>query len=222
MLHSIFTNGSNTEYYLLSAAISIILGVLCAFTYSYKNRYTKSMLSTLLVLPLTVQTIIYLVNGNLGTGIAVAGAFSLVRFRSLPGSAKEITALFMATAIGLATGAGYLTLAVVFAILMSTILLFISTSKIGTQELRARELKIILPENLDYDGVFDDILQIYTDHYELIKIKTTNMGSLIELSYFVKLKDIHNVKAFLDQLRVKNGNLNIQLTHAISTKEETL
>lgn len=222
MLQSIYTSGTTIEMFLLASLCSIVLGFICAMTYRFRNPYSKSMISTLTLLPFAVQTVIFLVNGNLGIGVAVAGAFSLVRFRSVPGTARDITALFMAMAIGLATGTGLLWVAAIFTILMSIGLIVFTASKIGNTSVGERELKITIPESLDYDGVFDDILQSYCENFSLTRIRTTNLGSLYELTYALLLKDIGKTKEFLDKLRVRNGNLNIQLSRGLSTKEEIL
>lgn len=222
LLNSVYANGTTVEMFLLSMLVSLVLGFITAMTYSFKNSYSKSMMSALMLLPLAVQTVIFLVNGNLGIGVAVAGAFSLVRFRSVPGTAKDITALFMAMAIGLATGTGLLLIGAVFTVVMSLCLVLITLTNFGNSPYQERELKITIPESLDYDGVFDDILQSYTEKFSLNRIRTTNLGSLYELTYNVLLKDSNNTKNFIDKLRVRNGNLNIQLGRALSTKEEML
>ncbi len=222
LLNSVYANGTTVEMFLLSMLVSLVLGFITAMTYSFKNSYSKSMMSALMLLPLAVQTVIFLVNGNLGIGVAVAGAFSLVRFRSVPGTAKDITALFMAMAIGLATGTGLLLIGAVFTVVMSLCLVLITLTNFGNSPYQERELKITIPESLDYDGVFDDILQSYTEKFSLNRIRTTNLGSLYELTYNVLLKDSNNTKKFIDKLRVRNGNLNIQLGRALSTKEEML
>lgn len=175
----------------------------------YKSRYTQSFVVTLAMLPAVVQVVIMLVNGNIGAGVAVAGAFSLVRFRSAPGTAREIGIIFLAMAIGLATGMGYVVLAVLFFLVMAVFMLAMSVLRFGGGNEHERELKITIPETLDYDGLFDDLFQKYTRSAELNKIKTTNMGTLYELDYRIVLKSERIPKAFLDELRCRNGNLNI-------------
>jgi hypothetical protein len=175
----------------------------------YKSKYTQSFLITLAMLPAVVQIVIMLVNGNLGTGVAVAGAFGLVRFRSVPGTAKEIGMLFLAMTIGLATGVGHVVLATLFFLVMALFFLVLTTLRFGGGTENERELRITIPENLDYDGLFDDLLQQYTVSYELERVKTSNMGTLYELKYKVVLKTPFPPKEFLDALRCRNGNLNI-------------
>jgi uncharacterized membrane protein YhiD involved in acid resistance len=162
-----------------------------------------------------------LVNGNIGAGVAVAGAFTLVRFRSVPGTAKEVAGLFVAMAIGLACGMGYVAVAAVFFVVMSVFVLVLSTVKFGEDKNRALQLKITIPENLDYDGLFDDLFEKYTDSSELQKVKTSNMGTLYELTYDVNLKNAGDGKAFLDELRCRNGNLSIAMGR-LADKELTM
>ena len=210
MLNSIINGTEITlNAFFLCTAVSMILGLGCAMLCLYRSRYTQSFAVTLAVLPAVVQLIIMLVNGNIGTGVAVAGAFGLVRFRSAPGSAREISMLFLAMAIGLATGMGYLAVAVLFFLIMAAYTLLLLSVRFGERKENERELKITIPENLDYEGLFDDLLQEYTTSYELDRVKTTNMGTLYELDYHVMLKDPAVSKKFMDELRTRNGNLNI-------------
>lgn len=164
---------------------------------------------TLAILPAVVQLVIMLVNGNLGAGVAVAGAFGLVRFRSAPGTAREIGALFLAMALGLATGMGYIGLAVLAFVMLSAALLALTALNFGQRSAMERTLKITIPENLDYNGLFDDLLEKYTTSFTLTQVKTANMGTLYELSYLVTLPQETVPKEFLDALRCRNGNLNI-------------
>jgi uncharacterized membrane protein YhiD involved in acid resistance len=165
-----------------------------------------------------VQVIIMLVNGNIGTGVAVAGAFGLVRFRSAAGTAREISMIFLAMAIGLATGMGYVLIAALFFCIMAAFLLLLQQLRFGCEKENVRELKITIPENLDCDGLFDDLFRVYTYEAELERVRTSNMGTLYELDYKVILRDEHKIKAFLDELRSRNGNLNISCGRPV-TKE---
>lgn len=215
MLDSIFNfssiiNGTITiNTFLICSAVSLVLGFLTALVYLFKNRCSQSFAVTLVLLPVIVQTVIMLVNGNIGAGVAVAGAFSLVRFRSAAGSAKEILAVFLSMAVGLATGMGYVTLAVVFFAVTAVCMLILGAVKFGEGNGSLRTLKITIPENLDYDGVFDDLFAAYTNSAELEKVKTANMGTLFELQYTISLKGEEVPKEFIDEIRVRNGNLNI-------------
>ena len=210
MLNSIIAGTEITvSAFFICTAVSLLLGLGAAALGMYKSRYSRSFVVTLVLLPAMVQLIIMLVNGNIGAGVAVAGAFGLIRFRSAPGSAREIGLVFLATAIGLATGMGYVAVAAVFFLIIAAVWLLLSLTRFGDGAADERELKITIPENLDYDGLFDDLFKQYTRSAELEKVKTANMGTLYELSYKVVLKDAHETKAFLDELRTRNGNLNI-------------
>jgi uncharacterized membrane protein YhiD involved in acid resistance len=210
MLSSIIENGTLTmSSFLLATAASLVIGFFIAWVYSLQRDSSRSYLMTLVLLPAIVQVVIMLVNGNIGAGVAVAGAFSLVRFRSEPGSGQEITGIFLAMATGLATGMGYLALAAMFAVIMSLVHLLLEKSHIWKKSPQERVLRITVPENLDYEGVFDDILRHHTDRYELTDVKTTNMGSLYKLEYQISLKPGTSVKTMMDSLRERNGNLEI-------------
>lgn len=219
LLNSIFSSSLTLEAYLFSLLTSLALGFVIALVFMYRNRTSRSMVTTLVLLPAAVQTVILLVNGNLGIGIAVAGAFSLVRFRSLPGSAREIAALFIAMTVGLAAGTGYLLAAALFAILMSLAMLLLAGLRFGEPNEGIRELKITVPEGLDYETLFDDLLAKYTNESELTRVRTTNMGSLYELTYRVSMAN-NSTRDFLDNLRTRNGNLSISLSRGFAIKEE--
>lgn len=210
MLDSILTGaGLTLGTFLACTAASLILGVCIALLCMYKSSYTQSFVTTMAMLPAVVQVVIMLVNGNIGAGVAVAGAFGLVRFRSAPGTAKEIGMIFLAMAIGLATGMGYVALAVLFFGLMAAFVLALSLFHFGSRGKNERELKITIPENLDYEGLFDDLFQQYTRSTRLERVRTSNMGTLYELDYRIVLKEAGVPKEFLDALRCRNGNLNI-------------
>ena len=198
-----------TSAFFACTAVSLILGLGAALLSTYKSKYSQSFVLTLAMLPAVVQLIIMLVNGNVGVGVAVAGTFGLVRFRSANGTAKEIGSIFLVMAIGLATGMGYLALAAVFFAIMAAFTLALTAVGFGAGRAGERELKITIPENLDYDGLFDDLFSKYTRASELERVKTTNMGTLYELCYKITLRDEHTTKAFMDELRTRNGNLNI-------------
>lgn len=219
MLNSILSDALTLPALLLCTASSLILGFLTALFFRYRNATNKSFLMTLTLLPAVVQIVIMLVNGNIGTGVAVAGAFSLVRFRSLPGSAREIVAVFFAMALGLATGMGYLGIAALFFIIVGGAMLLFSASSFGEPKACERDLKITIPENLDYEGLFDDLFVRYTQRAELIRVKTTNMGSLYELDYRVLMPGEGISKEFLDAIRCRNGNLNIVCGRVATPKD---
>lgn len=219
MLDTIITGGEITlPSFLICTAVSLLLGVLMALLFLRQEKSSRSFALTLAMLPAVVQVIIMLVNGNIGTGVAVAGAFGLVRFRSAAGTAREISMIFLAMAIGLSTGMGYILIAALFFCIMAAFLLLLQRLRFGCEKENVRELKITIPENLDCDGLFDDLFGAYTSEAELERVKTSNMGTLYELDYKVILKDEHTIKPFLDELRSRNGNLNISFGRPV-TKE---
>ena len=185
---------------LFCTAAALALGFVVALVYMAHGRYTKSFVITLVVLPVLVQAVIMMVNGNLGTGVAVLGAFSLIRFRSVPGSAREITCIFFSMAIGLA--------AMMTAVIGAALFVLFRTP-FGEREGREREVRITIPENLDYTGAFDDIFARFAVKASLERVKTVNLGSLFELQYHVELKDLAFEKEMIDEIRCRNGNLTI-------------
>ena len=198
--------------FLLCIAVSLVLGIILAGAYSYKTRHNGSFVRTLAILPAVVCVVIMMVNGNVGAGVAVAGAFSLVRFRSVPGSAKDIGAIFIAMGTGLITGMGYLGYAAVFTVVLSLIMMaYVHMNLWDRRQISEKQLIITIPEDLDYTQVFDDLMAKYTEKTDLVKVKTTNMGSLFKLTYDVKLKDPAKEKEFIDELRCRNGNLEIMM-----------
>ena len=209
MLNSILGIEITLSSFLICTGVSLLLGIGIALVAGYRSRSTQSLAVTLAILPAVVQAVIMLVNGSIGAGIAVAGAFSLVRFRSAPGTAREIAAIFLAMAIGLATGMGYVGLAALLFLILAGAMLALTVLRFGQKEDAGRILKITIPEDLDYDGLFDDLFERYTTAHTLEKVKTTNMGTLYELRYRITLRREPVPKVFLDELRCRNGNLNI-------------
>lgn len=192
MLNSILTetvsSGITLPQLVICTLTSLGLGLALAFLHTYRNTSSRNFVMTLAILPAVVQAVIMLVNGNLGTGVAVMGAFGLVRFRSAPGNAREIGSVFLAMAIGLATGMGYLGIAVLLLIIIGAAILVLAAVPLGSQSFAQKELKVTIPENLDYAGIFDDLFEKYTKRAVLMKVRTTNMGSLYELCYRIELK----------------------------------
>lgn len=213
MFNSILGSNLTLINFLICILTSFGLGLIVALVHAKTNRTNKSFLSTLVVLPALVTIVILLINGNLGTAVAVGGAFSIIRFRSIPGTSKEILSVFFTMAIGLSVGTGYIAYAIIFTIFSSLVILILNALKFG--ERKSRILKIAIPEDLDYTDVFNDIFNEYLDSFELTSSKTTNMGSMFELTYLVNQKNNINEKEFIDKLRVKNGNLKISLTHEL-------
>lgn len=210
----------SVENFLICTVVSLVLGVAIALLHRFRSRCSKSFSVTLALLPAIVEMVIMLVNGNLGTGVAVMGAFSLVRFRSVPGSAKEIASIFLAMAVGLATGMGYLAAAALFVVILGLAHLVLTLSPFGESKKAEKELKITIPESLDYTGAFDDVLGRYTDAWELVQVRTANMGSLYKLSYRIVLSDAGQEKKMIDEMRCRNGNLEISCGKTASNGEE--
>ena len=224
MLNSILTTEETTltmQNFVICTIATLIFGIVLAGIHMYRNQYSKNFIITLALIPVIVQTVILLVNGNLGTGVAVMGAFSLVRFRSVPGNAREIGSLFLGMALGLAGGMGYLGVGVLLLVLVGAATVILVTVPFGNPKSIYKSLKITIPENLDYYGIFDDIFADYTKKAVLISVKTVNMGSLYELKYEIELKSEEAEKKFIDELRVKNGNLTI-ICGRIATGAEEL
>ena len=188
--------------------------------YMYRNTYSKGFVITLALLPAMVQSVILLVNGNLGVGVAVMGAFSLVRFRSIPGSASEIASIFFAMAVGLATGMGFIGYAVLFTVVISIMMMLYATVRFGESRGTQRTLKIVIPEDLDYTDLFNNLLEEFTTKATLERVGTTNLGSLYELKYIITLKDVKREKEMIDKIRQRNGNLNITCGRVATGKEE--
>ena len=200
--------------FLLCLGASLVIGILMAFAYMYRTRYTKSFVVTLALLPAVVCVVIMMVNGNVGTGVAVAGAFSLVRFRSVPGTAKEICTLFLAMGAGLIAGMGYLGYALLFTVVMCIMFVLYNRLDFGTKKNSAtfKILTITIPEDLDYSSIFDDIFAQFTKSHDLVRVKSTNMGSMFKLTYNVMLADASREKEMIDQIRTRNGNLEIAVS----------
>lgn len=207
------------ESFFACSLASIVLGCAVAAIYMFKHSYSKNFVVTLAVLPLIVQTVIMLVNGNIGAGIAVMGVFNLVRFRSIPGSAKDIGSVFLAMAVGLATGMGFVVLAAVFTLLVGLANVVFVLTSFGRMRTEKKTLKITVPEDLDFEGVFDEVLSRYAEEFELTEVRTSNMGSLYLLEYEVRLKEEGTEKSMLDELRCLNGNLKISLGRMAAVRE---
>lgn len=221
MLNSLFSNTSSSIEFssiLICSIVSIILGFAIAYTHRKVSKSNQSFLMTLVILPLLVQTVILMVNGNLGTSVAIVGAFSLVRFRSLPGTSIEILSIFFAMTVGLATGMGHVVFAGIITFITILSILFLYQLKCFDYP-NERVLSIIVPEDLDYTTMFQDVFDTYVKKVTLEKVKTTNMGSLFDLHYRIVLNQNTNEKEFIDALRVRNGNLKVALTHSIDTME---
>lgn len=228
MFKDIFKGLFDTEFtavisvtdFLWCLGASLVIGLVMALAYMFRSRYTKSFVITLATLPAVVCVVIMMVNGNVGTGVAVAGAFSLVRFRSVPGSAKEIVMLFLAMGAGLIAGMGYIGFAFLFTIIMCVAFVIYNMFGMGCKRNaeKYKTLNITIPEDLDYTGVFDELLGEYTKTYELARVKTTNMGSMFRLTYNIVLKDPAKEHELIDRIRERNGNLEISVSKQETTE----
>ncbi|SCY72201.1 MULTISPECIES: DUF4956 domain-containing protein [unclassified Butyrivibrio] len=220
---TIMTSGTISGVsFIIATLCSLVIGCFIAFMYTLKNNYSKSYIVTLALLPAIVQVVIMLVNGNIGAGVAVAGAFSLVRFRSAPGTGKEITSIFLAMAVGLATGMGYIGIAAIFAVIITLANLLLSSLSFKGIGLEEKTLKITVPESLDFEGIFDDIFMRYTNTANLEEVKTSGMGSLYKLTYKVVLRDKASTKGMIDEIRQRNGNLEVTCSRPVMVKAEEL
>ena len=195
--------------FLICVMAALVLGLLTALAFSFRSEHSGNLPFALVLVPPIVTLVIMMVNGNIGAGLGVAGAFSLIRFRSAPGTARELSGLFTGTAIGLACGMGYVGIAALFFLIVAVTVLTLTLLRFGETSRSFRHLKVTIPENLDYDGLFDDLFEKYTTSHELVRVKTTNMGTLYELTYDINLRGGDVSKEFMDELRCRNGNLNI-------------
>ena len=209
MFNSIISEQITLIEFVVCIAVALVLGLLASRIFSIGARPSGSYTLTIAILPAIVTVVIMLVNGNIGAGLAVAGTFALVRFRSAQGTAREIAGLFFSVSLGLACGMGFIGYAVVFFAIMAVAVTLLTTVGMAHEEGNARILRVTIPENLDYDELFDDLFAKYTDSWELVKVKTANMGTLFELTYEIVLKKDAKTKPFIDELRCRNGNLNI-------------
>ncbi len=222
LFNSIFDNttaGLEITTALICAGVALVLGIALAITHAKTTQTTKGMMITLALLPLLVMAVMIMINGNLGTSIAILGAFSLIRFRSIAGRAKDLLSIFASMMIGLALGMGHVLFATVVMIIYIIAIVLFSYTHLLEPDARERVLKIVIPEDLDYEDVFDEIFKKYTSRYRLVKMKTMNMGSLYKLTYEVRLRHNTKEKDFLDAIRVKNMNLKVLLSEPCCEEE---
>ena len=217
-----YASAISIEAFLMCLGTALGLGVIIAFAYAFRSRFTRSFLLTLGILPAVVSVVIMMVNGQVGAGIAVAGAFSLVRFRSAPGSAKEIAAIFLAMSAGLACGMGYLGFAALFSVIMAVLLAAYNLVSSLTEHrpTTRKTVKITIPEDLDYTDIFDDIFGKYTKSHQLVMVKSINLGSMFRLTYNVTLKNASLEKHMIDRIRERNGNLEIVVSKQENSMSE--
>ena len=215
---TISTSSLTSAGFVLCILVSLLLGGIICGAYVFKNKTSKTFAATLVLLPALVCTVILMVNGSVGAGVAVAGTFSLVRFRSAPGSAKEICAVFLAMATGIICGMGYFGYAALFTLILCIAMVILTLISSGEKDSES-EINITIPEDLDYEGVFDEIWDSFTVSHTLTRVKTTDMGSLFRLTYVARFRKDAGQKAFIDAIRIKNGNLPISI-HIAGTEEQ--
>ncbi|VTT00815.1 membrane protein [Streptococcus gordonii] len=221
LFNDVFTSTAVKPLIMLEAiGVALVLGLVVAKVYQYKTVYSKSFVMSLALLPALIAVVIFLVNGSLGAGVAVMGAFSLIRFRSAPGGAKELVSIFLAMTIGIAIGMGYLVFAGTFTLIMSVAIVLLETINFGQMKHSIRQLTIVIPESLDYESIFDDIFDKATNHLELASVKTSDMGSLFKLKYIIQLNGKMTEKELMDALRTRNGNLEIAISRFITKENE--
>ncbi len=206
--------------FIICIAFALGLGFFNAWMYTLSGSSSKSFVTTLSIIPAIVCMIIMMVNGNIGTGVAVAGAFSLIRFRSVPGTAKEIGGIFIAMGTGISLGMGYVGFAVIFVVLVALFNYLISKSNFGARTEEKRVLRITIPEDLNYSDMFDDLFALYTEGASLSSVKTSNMGSLYKLNYQISMKNAKLEKEFIDAIRCRNGNLEVSIAKEVSNSLE--
>lgn len=220
LFSSIFTSTFTLGQFLIAVLASMVLGFVVSIYYMFRNTYSKSFVPSLILIPAIECVVIIMINGNMGAGIAVAGSFALIRFRSARGSAKDLTAIFMAMAIGIICGTGYIGIAVLFTLIVCAVGMFLSFAKYGECDGKMRYLKITVPENLNYDEAFEEVLDNYCSSYEIEKVKTLSLGSLFRVDYSIVMKDTSKIKAMIDDLRIRNNNLEIVCGKEAVSKEE--
>ena len=221
LFNDVFTSTAVKPLIMLEAiGVALVLGLVVAKVYQYKTVYSKSFVMSLALLPALISVVIFLVNGSLGAGVAVMGAFSLIRFRSAPGGAKELVSIFLAMTIGISIGMGYLVFSGAFTLIMSVAIILLETINFGQMKHSIRQLTIVIPESLDYESIFDDIFDKATNHLELASVKTSDMGSLFKLKYIIQLNGKMTEKELMDALRTRNGNLEIAISRYITKENE--
>ena len=217
---SIFSNSLTLGTFLISIIASLVLGLILTLGFMYRNTYTKSFITALVLIPAIEAVVIMMVNDNLGVGLSVAGSFALIRFRSVKGSAKELATVFMAMTIGIICGSGFIALAAVFTLVITLAMFILTLLNYGGQSINERYLKVTIPESLDYEDILDEVLDKYTTRYELESVKTLSLGSLFRVDYSISMKNKNDIKKMIDELRVKNGNLEITCSKQVIDREE--
>jgi uncharacterized integral membrane protein len=209
-------NGGKLDIYsaLIIMASSLVAGFIISLVYIFtnKNKYQKSFAVTLVMLPLIIAVIIMIIGDNIARAFSLAGAFTIIRYRSEPAEAKDISYIFFALAIGLACGLYYISYAALFLLILSVIMLILHFTNFTSEKNKNLKLKITVPEDVDYENLFDDIFTKYLKRHEIIKIKTISFGALFEISYSIQLKNDVSVKELIDDIRCRNNNLSISVS----------
>ncbi|MBQ7226574.1 MAG: DUF4956 domain-containing protein [Clostridia bacterium] len=206
--------------FFLCIGVALALGLVAAFCYMFKNQYSKTLVMTIAILPPIVCVLIMLVSGSIGAAVAVGGVFALTRFRSAQGSAREISQIFLSMAVGLTTGLGYIYIAMILVGIIEVMTIIFTLTKFGESSSKRRTLKVSVPEELDYTDIFDDLFEKYTTSTTLIKVKLKNLGTIFQLTYDIYLKDIKDEKKFIDEIRVRNANLDVVCSRLVTGADE--
>ena len=220
LFSSIFTSTFTVGQFLIALCASMVLGFVVSIYYMFHNTYSKSFVPSLILIPAIECVVIIMINGNMGAGIAVAGSFALIRFRSARGSAKDLTAILRAMAIGIICGTGYIGIAVLFTLIVCVIGMLLSLVRFGECDGKMRYLKITVPENMNYDEAFEEVLNKYCSNYELEKVKTLSLGSLFRVEYSIVMRDVSKLREMINELRIRNNNLEIVCGKEAISKEE--
>ena len=208
LFSTIFTGSFTIKQFLIAIVVSLILGFFVSLYYMFNDEHSASLSYALVLIPAIETIVIMMINDNLGAGIAVAGSFSLIRFRSIKGNAKELTCIFLSMAIGIMCGTGYVALAALFVVIVLVVAMIMKAVNFGDDKGHCK-LKITVPESLNYEGIFDEVLNKYSRGYKLVSVKTVNLGSLFRIEYDINMKDTSSIKPMIDELRERNGNLEI-------------
>ena len=229
IVKSIIEKGANADngqltikpwMFFTCVGVAVLLGLIAALCYMFKNQFSKTLVITIAILPPIVCVLIMLVSGSIGAAVAVGGVFALTRFRSAQGSAREIAQIFLSMAVGLTTGLGYIYIAIILVVLIEAMLIIFSLTKFGESSSKRRTLKVSIPEELDYTNIFDDLFEKYSTNHTLIKVKLKNLGTIFQLTYDVHLKDVKEEKKFIDEIRVRNANLDVICSRVITNSDE--
>ncbi len=205
---------------IISIAVAFVIGLIISITYMKSNKtYSRNFANSLIIIPALISVVITLINGNQAASLATIGAFTLIRFRSIQGTSRDLAYILFSMTVGLSTGMGYLVFAVILAVIVCAVMFLLSYADYGVPSTEQKDLRITIPENLDYNDIFDDIFRKYTKSAELMRVKTTNLGSMYELQYHVVITDPATEKEMIDAIRTKNGNLNIILGKMNFNKE---